>query len=140
MTAIAIEDYDLFAGLSWRERRHVRRLFLPATFRPGRRLMEEGARGRECLVIVSGTVVVERHGEVVEELGPGSVVGEVALLMDGDARIRTATVTAVSEVEALMFSPLNFAALMNTNSTVAARIHRGALRRIADDTVDEYAD
>ena len=139
MSGIVIEDYDLFAGLTRRQRRKVERLFTSATFRPGRRLMEEGTHGRECLVIVSGTVVVERHGERIAELGPGDVVGEVALLASGAERIRTATVTAVGAVEALVFTPLNFELLLAQYPHIAARVQRLALHRVADDTVDEYA-
>ena len=43
-------------------------------------LIREGERGREFFVIVSGEVEVRRKGRKVATLGPGSFVGEIALL------------------------------------------------------------
>ena len=61
------------------------------TFEPGEVLMEAGAVEDWLFVVVDGEVEVVRPDRVVR-LGPGSVVGELAVL---DAQERTGTVTAV---------------------------------------------
>ena len=57
---------------------------------------KEGERGDELVVILEGEVEVRRDGAVLARLGPGEIVGEVALL--DDAARRTATVIACTPV------------------------------------------
>ena len=49
-------------------------------FPAGRRLIREGAVGREFMVIVEGAVEVRRKGRKVKELGAGDFIGEIALI------------------------------------------------------------
>jgi CRP-like cAMP-binding protein len=73
-----------------------------AFFRAGTSLMSREDLGTAMYAIVSGRVVVELHGgrhdRRVVTLGPGEIVGEMALFTG--AR-RSATVTAETNVEAL---------------------------------------
>jgi CRP-like cAMP-binding protein len=71
-------------------------------------LAREGRVGREFFLILSGTVAVTQAGRRVQTLGPGSFVGEVIATSDGP---RHATVTALSDVDALILGPREFAAL-----------------------------
>ncbi|GEM_PF-3361671 len=96
------------------EFRHISHEHLAEFARQGRRqlfaggavLMRQGAES-DCLhILVKGEVKVERddgagHSFVLAELQPGDIVGEMGVL-HGDPR--TATVTAVSEVETLELS------------------------------------
>lgn len=66
-------------------------------FQPGDSLIREGERGNQYLMVTDGTVSVSRGGQVLRQLGPGSGVGEISLLRNVP---RTATVTAVGQVEA----------------------------------------
>lgn len=68
-------------------------------FPKGKVLASEGGLGRELIVIVDGEVSVTRDGTEVATLGPGDAVGEIALLDGGP---RTATVTATTDIEALV--------------------------------------
>jgi len=72
-------------------------------------LVEEGRSGRELIVIVEGEATVSRHGRAVARLGPGDVVGEVALLDHGP---RTATVVADTPVLALVCTAREFTTLV----------------------------
>lgn len=63
---------------------------------PDRVLMNEGAYGQEFAMILSGSVEVTIDGVRLAELGPGDVVGEVA--MAADVR-RTATVRTITDAE-----------------------------------------
>jgi CRP-like cAMP-binding protein len=75
---------------------------------PGNTLIEQGAGNADLLIILDGTVEVHsKTGTVLGERGPGSVIGEIALV---DNRPRSASVSA--------------------NGTVSyARINADALRR-----------
>ncbi len=57
----------------------------------GKSLVEQGDEGAEMFLLLDGVLSVEVDGEVVADLGPGSVVGERAILEGGR---RTATLRA----------------------------------------------
>jgi CRP-like cAMP-binding protein len=71
-------------------------------------------------VIAAGQALVSRDGEVIRELGPGDVFGELALMLDVP---RTATVTALEPVQlrALAREPFLAAVTGNQLSTDALR-------------------
>jgi len=61
--------------------------------RKGATLVEQGDPGHELYLLFDGLLAVEIDGRTAVELGPGAVVGEVALLEGGR---RTATLRAVT--------------------------------------------
>jgi len=67
----------------------------------GEHLVVQGDDGDHYYLIGSGTVQVVIDGIPVRQLGPGSSFGEIALLRDIP---RTATVTALEPVEAILIS------------------------------------
>jgi CRP-like cAMP-binding protein len=68
-------------------------------FAPGEVVVTEGEIAQEFFVVVEGEVEVTHHGAVLRREGPGDVFGEIGLLRDVP---RTATVTAVTDVELLV--------------------------------------
>ena len=66
-------------------------------FRAGDTLTEQGSSGVGFFVIEEGTAEVTVDGEAKGTLGPGDYFGEVALL-SGGTRIRTATITATTDM------------------------------------------
>jgi hypothetical protein len=60
---------------------------------PGEDLVEQGAPGGRLFVLFDGVLLVLRDGRKVTEVGPGAVLGEMALLEGGR---RTATLRAVT--------------------------------------------
>lgn len=63
----------------------------------GETLIEEGTEGDRFYVIVDGAVETVKGGEVLSTQGPGSFVGEIAILKGGarTATVRTTTDTTV---------------------------------------------
>jgi Cyclic nucleotide-binding domain len=59
----------------------------------GEILVEQGAPGAELFLLFDGVLAVERDGESIAEVGPGAILGEMALLEGGR---RTATLRAVT--------------------------------------------
>jgi CRP/FNR family cyclic AMP-dependent transcriptional regulator len=63
--------------------------FPPKSFTAGAPIFEEDEKGDSMFLIRSGEVEIERHGKVIESLGPGGIFGEMALI-DGSPRSATA--------------------------------------------------
>lgn len=68
-------------------------------------LAKEGSQGLEFIFILKGTAKVEKKREFVRELGAGDYFGEISLL---DGGVRTATVTATSDVDLLVIQIRSF--------------------------------
>ena len=107
----------MFSGL---DRRHLEKLakeFADQTFPAGAVVIHEGAdRGVGFFVVVEGEAVVSVGGTEVTRLGPGKQFGEVALISD---RVRTATVTAVTDLQCLVMTRWNFRAFVQSDVDVA---------------------
>ncbi len=109
----------LFAQLGKRELQRVGQLADVLDRPAGRVLMRQGEIGTEAIVIVSGRAKVERDGVVVNEIGPGAVAGEMALL---SRRPRVATVTLLTDAELLLLARREFTALMDEMPSVRAQV------------------
>ena len=88
----------LFNGLTKKELEQVAMAGTDVELHAGTVVMQEGQPGRTALVILKGTLVAKRNGRKVRELGPGEIVGELALI---DDQPRSATVEAVTDAEVL---------------------------------------
>lgn len=90
------------------------------TVAAGSTFMHEGQLGQETAVIISGHVQVIHDGEVLAELGPGEIVGELSML-SGDHH-RNADVRAATEVELLVFGVTSLRRVMDAAAPVRAQI------------------
>ncbi|MEM7141352.1 MAG: cyclic nucleotide-binding domain-containing protein [Actinomycetota bacterium] len=91
-----------------------------------RQLMTENGLGREVALVLSGGVIVERHGQVVARLGAGEIVGEMAVIAGVP---RNADVTTSEESELYVFSRGEFAALLDSCPALNRYVHVGAVQR-----------
>jgi CRP-like cAMP-binding protein len=94
------------ADASDKELARLASLFDEVDYAKGSVLIREGDIGREAFVIIEGKVAVTLGRRTLAILGPGEVVGEMSLLDGGP---RSATVTAIENVRALVASRLGFA-------------------------------
>jgi CRP/FNR family cyclic AMP-dependent transcriptional regulator len=90
-----LRSIPMFRDCSTRDLSVVARLMDRVDLAEGRVLVREGRPGSECFVIDEGTVSVTRGGDEVAMLGPGDVLGELAILSGGT---RDATGTAATPV------------------------------------------
>ncbi len=109
----------LFDRLGKRELRRVGELADVLDFKSGRVLMRQGDTGLEALVIVTGRATVERDGSVITDVGPGAVLGEMALL---SSRPRNATVTVTTDGQMLVLGRREFQALMDEMPSVRSQV------------------
>ena len=120
------DTVDLLAGvplLSGLDRKHLERLtkdFSARTFPAGSVVVREGDdHGIGFFVVAEGQGVVTVGGKKVGEVGPGSYFGEVALLTD---RMRTATVTATTDLHCLVMTLWDFRAFVRGDAEVAWKL------------------
>lgn len=114
-----LAQVPLFSGCSDRDLHHLARAVDEVVLPEGTVLTREGDVGREAFVVVSGTAEVTRDGVAVAEIGPGAVVGEMSLLDGGP---RSATVTATSDIDALVLTRPAFNAVLDEVPTFAHRL------------------
>jgi CRP/FNR family transcriptional regulator, cyclic AMP receptor protein len=120
-----ISSVSLFKGLDRRELEQVASLVDEVDLPAGKTLMTQGETGEEMFVIVSGRVGIDRDGRRINERGPGSVIGELALLSKGP---RTATITTLEPTQVLLVGHREFHALMDDHP----KIRMGVLSGVAD--------
>jgi CRP/FNR family cyclic AMP-dependent transcriptional regulator len=98
-----------FDGFSDEELARVAALAEPAVAEPGALVIDQGRVGLECYVILRGQAGIYVGGEHVATLGPGSMVGEMALI---EHRPRNASVVAETALRLLSFDPPAFKRLL----------------------------
>jgi CRP-like cAMP-binding protein len=101
-------------------------------FRPGENLIEQGESGRDLFLLLAGEVVVQFTADHLAaeagRLGPGALVGEMALLADG---VRSATVTASVPVFAFRLVYEDVGYILKNNPELAEHLKELARTRAA---------
>ena len=122
-----LKRIPLFAGCSRAELEAVSRVADELTFPAGRVLMRQGSPGRELIVLVQGEVTVEQDGATIAVRRDGDYVGELALVT---GRPRTATVTAATDLQALVLDRMSFERLLRDVPTIAVKVLQAVAERL----------
>jgi CRP/FNR family transcriptional regulator, cyclic AMP receptor protein len=124
-----VQGVPLFADLDKRELQGVANSMKERLFRAGQKIATEGQTGIGFFVIAEGTATVTQGGEDRASLGPGDYFGEIALIDDG---LRTASVTADSELKAYGLTSWEFRPLVESNASIAWKLLRTMAARLRD--------
>lgn len=119
----------LFSALSREELDRVVRASEELDVAAGEELVTEGRIGREFFMILSGDAVVRRDGSQLAELGAGQWFGELSLI---DHEPRSATVVATTDMKLLVLGQAEFAGLLETVPSMAAKLLRAMARRVRE--------
>jgi CRP/FNR family cyclic AMP-dependent transcriptional regulator len=98
-----------FDGFSDDELQRVAELADDVEAESGAMLVDQGRVGQECFVILEGQAGVYASGEHIATVGPGMMVGEMALV---EHRPRNATVVAETPMRLLAFDTRHFKQLL----------------------------
>ena len=123
-----LRGVSLFETMSDKDLAAVGQLADTVDVPAGHTLMRQGASGGEMFVIASGGVLVEHDGHEIARLGPGDVVGEMALLSEGP---RNSTVTANEPTTLFVLGHREFHSLMDQSSDVRRCVFDAVAKRIA---------
>jgi CRP-like cAMP-binding protein len=124
---------SFWAALDETERRDFMAVALQRTFAGGATLMHEGESADHVIVVLSGRtkICVYEHGRelLLAERGPGQLIGERAAL---EVSVRSATVVALTTVEALVVTTKRFAEFVSTHSRVLGLVERQVYARLTE--------
>ena len=97
------------------------------SFKAGDTIFREGDNAIDLFVIKSGQVRIQIGNKTVSELGPDAIFGEMALI---DDEPRSATATAVTEVELVPVSEKQFLFLVSQTPYFALKVMRVLAQRL----------
>jgi CRP/FNR family transcriptional regulator, cyclic AMP receptor protein len=125
-----LKRVPLFAECSKSELEQIAALADELDLPAERNLTSEGAGGFEFLVLVEGQADVVRQEEVVNELGPGDFIGEIALVT---GQPRTATVRTRGPSRILVLTASGFRALMHDVPSIEDKVQAAITARTEDE-------
>ena len=85
----------------------------------GHVLFEEGEQGDVMFAFAEGQVELTHGGAVIEKIGPGGIIGEMALV---DEAPRSATATAATETSVVRVDREHFIYLVQEHPTFALQV------------------
>jgi len=118
--ADTLKKVPLFAGLDKRELEQIASSMRERRYKAGDTITQEGSGGAGFFVVAEGEAEVSIGGETKPwTVGPGEYFGEIALLNDS---LRTATLTARTDMLCYGMTPWDFRPLVESNSTIAWKL------------------
>jgi CRP/FNR family cyclic AMP-dependent transcriptional regulator len=122
-----LQRVPLFAGLAPEALAAIGGIAEEREVAAGTALTHEGRHEGYFFVIVSGTVRIERGGEIINTLHDGDFLGEISLLDGGP---RTASAVADSPCELLVMTYARFNQLLDTAPEVRNAVMEEVGRRL----------
>lgn len=113
-----LQEAPLLSALPRELLEQLLELGTPRAYAPADVLMRAGEPGDELLVLVSGSVLMERPGKRLS-LGPGEVIGEIEALAPRGERTATITAETAVDVVAVDRDKLRVALLANPHAALA---------------------
>ena len=125
-----IDTVQIFATLPADERARLAAAARECLYAAGESIVREGAAGSSMFVVARGEIVVtlDPSAHEVARLGPGDFFGEMSLLTGAP---RTASVTAVTDVEVLEITADAFRQFVLANPAAVERIGSAVVERTA---------
>ena len=114
-----LKQIPLFSALNNRQLDMIARGADEVKLLAGRVVTRQGGLRREMFIILEGTARVERDGKLIARLKPGHSFGEMSLI---DGKPRSATVTAESDLVALVVDSTSFNVLLDSAPGLARKL------------------
>lgn len=118
MPDLDLSTVSFFSGFDQQHLDKIAAMGEPVEAEAGAIITEQGEVGQEAYVVVSGEVQVIVNGHPVATAGPGSMLGEMALI---DLRPRSATLKAAMPVELICFDAKHFRRILDEMTPDARR-------------------
>lgn len=120
ITADRLTDHALFKGLTPEQANTLLGAAQSRVHQGGDVVVRQFERNSDLLIISEGEVEIKSFaGDAIARLGPGSVVGEVALIDDAP---RSATVVSVGMSKSIAIPASDFRSLMSSDANLKATV------------------
>src|SRR3954468_16604680 len=125
---------SLFSELSGEELEKIARVAVPRSYPSGSIILREGDPGDTCYILRSGRAGGVRRqpaGRAITltNLGPGEIFGELAMF---GGEVRSATVEAVDDVQAVAILAGDLKRLLNQHPQIAVKLLGGLAERLRE--------
>lgn len=110
-------------------------LFQHRNYAVGEKIIKEHGHVDGLYVVARGSVKVTINKKLVDILGKGSIIGEIAVLTNVP---RTATVTAESPVTVLRLTSVSMQQVIHDNHTLEDKLWQIAAPRLAENIISEH--
>ena len=124
-----LREFPMFSELSKKDISRMSSLMTGVTLDAGTELTREGEMSREAILIVEGEAEVMVGDETVASVGPGDFVGELGVIA---GTLRTATVTATTEIVAQVLTRSEFNTLLDEQPEIARKLLVGSVKRLVE--------
>ena len=133
-TVELLRRVSLFSELSGEELEKVARVAVPRSYPAGTIILREGDPGDTCYILRSGGArVVRQHADgraiTLTNLGPGEIFGELAMF---DGEVRSATVEAIDDVQAIAILAGDLKRLLGTHPEIAVKLLGALAERLRE--------
>ena len=122
-----IAGVPLFGVCRGRDLQEVGRLADEVDVPAGRVLMREGEAAHEFVIVIDGTLRVERGGREIARLEPGQFAGEIGLVDGGP---RNATVIAETPARLLVLAHREFVSLLDRFPSIQLQVLQAMAHRL----------
>lgn len=126
-----IAHVEMLHNLSPSEVQAIIPLLKPLTVEPGTTLCQEGAPGDAMFIILSGEADIYKGPQLMAQLGPGEMFGEMALLTGEE---RSASVIASTPMKLYELDKSDFDAMLTRSPHLASGLSRILARRLRETT------
>ena len=131
--AFRLSEVAFFKGFTDHELRRVAELAEELDAETGAELTDQGRPGQEAYVILDGRAGVYIGGAQKAEVGPGDLIGEMALI---DHRPRIATVRALTPMKLLAFDTERFRRLLDEMPKAQVKVMELLVERLRNLDLD----
>jgi malate dehydrogenase (oxaloacetate-decarboxylating)(NADP+) len=114
-----VSRFDLFRNLTDSECTRIVSLGREHVFEAGEPILQEGSRGEDFYLMLSGNAEVTKAGIRVDDAGPGEILGEMSLFND---QVRGYGVTATERTECVKIETSDFLPLVLHNDPAAVKM------------------
>lgn len=129
-----LEDVEWLKSVDKTTFTKIVNLFQHRIYSVGENIIKEKSHVDGIYVVARGSVKVTKEGKLLDILGKGSVIGEVAVLNNIH---RTATVTAESPVTVLRLTSVSMQQVIQDNQTLEDKLWEIAAPRVAENLFSE---
>lgn len=126
-----LSEVAFFDGFSAQERARVVDLSTELDVPARTVLIDQGAAGVDCFVVLEGTAAIYIGADYVTSVGKGNVLGEMALV---DHRPRSASVIAETPMKVLRFDARRFKTLLSEMPKAEERIMATLTARLRENS------